>query len=206
MSSSSVDKISTTVEKSKVNIRDIILGVVCVCVLILVIKSLFGSSSGQQAPADPEEELIVPGPAANSLRINASSGLYSYIPAYWYGSAKYTVGGQIRWSTKNNRGILLNPSDDRQILCPIPGLYEFNLSGSMFSNKTDVQNMNMNVNGSIYLAGPVYYTGFIGWRAVSLNNFVVVTNTTTYITYTMGAGLETSVNAPTILTVKYISL
>jgi hypothetical protein len=39
-----------------------------------------------------------------------------------------------------------------------------------------------------------------------LSAFVVVTNTTTYITYTMGAGMETSLSAPTILTAKFISL
>ena len=45
---------SSTPEKSKIDYRDIILGVVCVCVFILVIKALFGSSSGEQGPPGPE--------------------------------------------------------------------------------------------------------------------------------------------------------
>jgi hypothetical protein len=45
---------SSTAEKSKIDYRDIILGVVCVCVFILVIRALFGSSSGEQGPPGPE--------------------------------------------------------------------------------------------------------------------------------------------------------
>jgi hypothetical protein len=146
------------------------------------------------------------GKGANTMLINASSGLYSYLPAFWWGYAQYTVGTTIRWNTKTNRGIVLNPVDDTQILCPIPGLYEFTLSGSIFCNATSVINMNMNVNGSVYLAGPAYYSGLIGWRAISVSAFVVVTNTTTYVQYVMGSGMETSVSAPTILTAKFISL
>jgi hypothetical protein len=146
------------------------------------------------------------GKGAGTCYISSPYGLYSYIPAFWWGYAQYTVGTTIRWNTKNNVGIVLNPANDTQILCPTPGLYEFTLSGSVFCNATSVINMNMNVNGSVYLAGPAYYSGFIGWRAISVNCFVVVTNTTTYITYTMGTGMETSVSAPCILTAKFISL
>jgi hypothetical protein len=148
----------------------------------------------------------VRGKGNNTALIYATAGLYSYTPGYWWGYGKYTVGGNIRWNTFTNRSIVLNHVNDTQILCPTPGLYEFNLSGSIFCNSASIINLNMNVNGSVYLSGPCYYTGFIGWRAISLSAFVVVTNTTTYITYTMGSGMETSIDAPTILTAKYISM
>jgi hypothetical protein len=64
----------------------------------------------------------------------------------------------------------------------------------------------MSVNGSPYLSAPCNYSGFIGWRAISLSAFVYVNNTTTYIQYSMSGGLETSVNYPTILTAKFCGL
>jgi hypothetical protein len=146
------------------------------------------------------------GKGDNTCYIPNSGGLYYYIAGYWWGYAQNQLGGLINWNTFTNRAIVLNPANSTQILCPTPGLYEFNLSGSIFCNAASVINLNMNVNGSVYLAGPCYYTGLIGWRAISLSAFVYVNNTTTYISYTMGAGMQTDGNAPTILTVKFIGL
>ena len=148
----------------------------------------------------------ITGRGANTFFINATAGLYYYIPGYWWGSAQYVVGGIFRWNTFLNRGIVRNPSDSTQIICPTPGLYEFTLSGSIFSNLTSNQNVNIYVNGNLYLTTPVNYSGFVGWRAISLSVFVDVYNTTTYIQYDMSAGLETSLSFPTILTAKFVSL
>ena len=146
------------------------------------------------------------GKGSNTCYIPNSAGLYYYIAGYWWGYAQYIVGGILRWNTFRNRAIILNPSDSTQILCPTPGLYEFTLSGSIFSNLTSIQNLSMSVNGSPYLAAPCNYSGFIGWRAISLSAFVYVNNTSTYIQYSMSGGLETSVNYPTILTAKFCGL
>jgi len=146
------------------------------------------------------------GKGDNTCYIPNSAGLYYYIAGYWWGYAQYTVGGILRWNTFTNRAIRLNPSDSTQIICPTPGLYEFTLSGSIFSNLISIQNLSMSVNGSPYLSAPCNYSGFIGWRAISLSAFVYVNNTSTYIQYSMSAGLETSVSFPTILTAKFLGL
>ena len=151
----------------------------------------------------------ITGRGANTAFIDARSGLYYYIPGYWWGYAQNQMGGILRWNTFINRAIILNPADSTQILCPTPGLYEFNLSGSIYNNVSAVQTLSMFVNGIKYLANPCYYFnngGNTGWQAISLSAFVYVNNTTTYIQYDMTANLLTDGNAPTILTAKYCGL
>jgi hypothetical protein len=148
----------------------------------------------------------VSGYGDNTAFIDSRNGLYSYTPGYWWGYSQYVVGGTFRWNTFLNRGIIRSSSDDTRIICPTPGLYEFTLSGSIYSNLVTNQNVSMYVNGSLYLTTPVNYSGLVGWRAISLSVFVDVYNTTTYIQYIMSAGLETSLSFPTILTAKFISL
>jgi hypothetical protein len=205
--STTVDKISTTVEKSKFNIRDIILGVVCVCVLILVIKALFGSSSGQQAPADPEEELIVAGPVENSLSINTSSaGVYYTTPGYWWGFAvPANTGGLIKWNTFTSRNISLKPGDTSKIMLSQLGLYEFNLSGSCAVTKIN-QSISMFLNDSRYLGAPIYVNNSVSWTSVSVSSLVVIKTKGTFIHYSATDGMQFSDAHPLILTVKYISL
>jgi hypothetical protein len=135
--------------------------------------------------------------------------LYSYIPGYWWGYAQNQLGGTIRWNTFTNRAIRLNPADSTQILCPTPGLYEFNLSGSIYNDVSSVQAVSMFVNGGLYLSRPCYYFnngGNTGWQAISLSAFVYVNNTSTYIQYDMTSRLLTDGNAPTILTAKFCGL
>jgi len=149
---------------------------------------------------------ITQGRGANTAFINSSAGLYAYTPGYWYGTAQYVVGGIFRWTTTINRAIALKVGDDTQVLCPVAGIYEFTMSGSIYSNLITNQNVSMFVNGSAYISAPCNYSGLVGWRAIALSVIVNVTTPNTYIQYTMSAGIESSATFPTVLTVKYLGL
>ena len=146
------------------------------------------------------------GKGSGTCYISSPYGLYYYSPSYWWGYAQTQTGGYLGWNKFSSRNMELQFGNNTQLLVPFAGLWEFTLSGSVYANSTVAQNMNMYVNGSVYLLQPVYYNGLVGWRSVSLSAFVVVTNTTTYISYAMAGNLETNTGAPMILTAKFISL
>jgi hypothetical protein len=154
------------------------------------------------------------GRGANTMLINSTAGLYSYIPAYWWGYAQSQIGGILGWNKYSSRNLELKAGDATQLILPFNGLYELTLSGSIFHGIGSVQTLSMFLNGSTYITSPCYYfnktpsdqPGNIGWEAISLSVFVQVVIPNTYIQYTMTSQLQTSTSAPTILTAKFISL
>ena len=156
----------------------------------------------------------IAGRGANTMLINSTAGLYSYIPAYWWGYASSQIGGILNWNLFSARGIALKVGDATQLILPFNGLYELTLSGSIYHGIGSVQTLSMFLNGNPYITSPCYYfnrtpseqPGNIGWEAISLSAFVQVVIPNTYIQYTITSQLQTSTSAPTILTAKFISL
>ena len=145
----------------------------------------------------------------NTAFIDARSGLYSYMPAYWWGYAQSQIGGTIGWNKLGSRNMDLKTTDNTQLILPYIGVYELNLSGGIYCGVSGIQTVSMFVNGSLYLTNPCYYYNNVGsnsWQAISLSAFVIVSSINTYVQYIMTSSLQTSTGAPTILSAKFISL
>ena len=157
-----------------------------------------------------QDALITKGPATDTVLVPATSGLFSYSPAYWSGYAQSQIGGILKWNPDDARkGIELKVGDITQLILPYVGLYELTLSGSIYNGVSRGQTLSMFVNGVLYLANPCYYfnnDGNTGWQAISLSAFVKVDIPNTYVQYSMTSFLQTSTDARTILTAKFISL
>ena len=147
------------------------------------------------------------GRGANTMLINATSGLYSYSPGYWWGYGSNISGGIINWTGfgATFRNIQLNPVDNTQLILPFNGLYELTISGSVYVGLVS-QGIDMYVNGNKYLALPIFYDTITGWTSASLTAFVMVVIPNTYVQYTATAGIGISSSHPLIYTAKFISL
>jgi hypothetical protein len=142
----------------------------------------------------------------NTAFIDARSGLFSYLPAYWWGYATGQTGGIISWTAFSaTRNIALKVGDATQLILPYIGLYELNLTGGVYVGAIN-QGINMYLNGGLYLSQPIYYNTITGWTSSALSAFVQVVSVNTYIQYTLTSNLGVSSSVPLILTAKFISL
>jgi hypothetical protein len=145
------------------------------------------------------------GRGANTMLINASAGLYSYLPAFWWGYAGNQTGGTVGWIKFASRNMELKTGDNTQLILPYIGWWEINVSGGVYIGSTN-QNMNMYFNGSLYLNQPIYFNSAVGWTNASLSAFVQVVSVNSYIYYAIAGSMQTSSSIPFILTAKFISL
>ena len=149
---------------------------------------------------------LVSGKGTNTMLINSSSGLYSYLPCFWWGYAQNQTGGIIRWNTFSpTRSIAINPNDSTQLILPFIGVYELTLSGSV-NVGAGSQAITMFLNGGRFIGEPCFFQTTTGWTSASLNVFVNVVGANTYIQYDLTSSLSTAASHPLILTAKFISL
>jgi hypothetical protein len=142
----------------------------------------------------------------NTALIDSRNGLFTYNPGYWWGYSIGQTGGFISWAPYSDRkGIALKVSDVTQLLLPYIGLYEIVLSGSVYVGAVN-QNINMYVNGSLYLTNPCFFQTLTGWTSCSLNVIVPAYVVNTYVQFDLSAGLGTNTFAPLFLKAKFISL
>ena len=138
--------------------------------------------------------------------INCPSGLYSYSPAYWWGYAKTQTSGIIEWIPYNDRkAIALKVGDATQLLLPYIGLYEIALSGSIYVGSAS-QNLDMYVNGSLYLQNACFFQTITGWTSCSLNVIVPAYTVNTYVQFTLSGSLGTATSIQLFLKAKFLSL
>jgi hypothetical protein len=148
----------------------------------------------------------ISGKGANTCLVDARNGLFNYLPAYWWGYSIGQTGGIITWAPYSDRkGIALKVGDVTQLLLPYIGLYEIVLSGSVYVGAVN-QNINMYVNGSLYLTNPCFFQTITGWTSASLNVIVPAYVVNTYVQFDLSAGLGTNTFAPLFLKAKFISL
>ena len=148
----------------------------------------------------------VSGRGANTALIDARNGLYSYSPAYWWGYADNHTGGIITWFAYSDRkGIALKVGDRTQLLLPFIGLYEIALSGNIYVGAVS-QNLDVYVNGSLYLQNACFFQTITGWTACSLNVIVPAYTVNTYVQFTLSGSLGTATSIQLFLKAKFLSL
>jgi len=132
--------------------------------------------------------------------------LFSYSPAYWWGYANNGTGGIISWVEYSDRkAIALKVGDATQLLLPYIGLYEISLSGNLYIGVAN-QNLDVYVNGTIYLSNACYYNTATGWTVASLNVIVPAYTVNTFVQFTRAANMLTATNVQLFLKAKFISL
>jgi hypothetical protein len=142
----------------------------------------------------------------NTAIIDSRSGLFTYNPGYWWGYAKTQTSGIIQWVPYDDRkAIALKVGDATQLLLPYIGLYEIVLSGNVYVGAIN-QNLDMYVNGGLYLQNACYFQTLTGWTSASLNVLVPAYSVNTYVQFTLSAGLGTATSVQLFLKAKFISL
>ena len=151
------------------------------------------------------------GRGTNTCFINAPSGFYSYIPAYCQLVATAFNDSIVTWefwtagSTTHNIGFSLQYSNTR-IIQPFQGLYEVNISGTVYGQASLFADVKLNVINMRYYS--------IAYQSSSAINGWLVNVSGSQITRPHEAGYEVSVNGarwwnseyPLYMTIKFISL
>lgn len=143
----------------------------------------------------------------NTCFINAPSGFYSHIPAFYFGYISGASGGNFTPSVLSSRGIT---SSSNLITLPYIGTYEVSLSGTVVTTGVPFAIYHY-VAGVLYPYAGInnqYYSAIAGYVPVSYNCFVTTTviNTTTNFTYYTPTFNAINPSAPTFITIKYIGL
>ncbi len=149
----------------------------------------------------------VTGKGANTMFINATAGVYSYVPAYYFGYFSSASGGNFTPTSLSSRGITTNTN---LITLPYIGTYEIILSGTVITSSVPFAIYHY-VAGVLYPYAGInnqYYGSVIGYLPVSYTSFVTTTtvNTTTNFTYYTPSFGSINTAAPTFITIKYIGL
>jgi hypothetical protein len=142
----------------------------------------------------------------NTAFVDSRNGLFTYNPGYWWGYAKTQTSGIIEWIPYDDRkAIALKVGDATQLLLPYIGLYEITLSGNVYVGAIN-QNLDMYVNGSLYLQNACYYNTATGWTSASLNVIVPAYSVNTFVQFALSANMQTATNVQLFLKAKFLSL
>ena len=141
----------------------------------------------------------------NTAFIDSRKGMFSYIPCCWWGYAVNQTGTILGWTKYASRNMELQTGNNTRLVLPYIGIYEITVSGSV-NIGTANQNMNMYLDGSVYLLQPIFFTSAVGWTSSSLTAFVITTTVNQYVSYAMSGAMSTNTNTPFILCAKFISL
>jgi hypothetical protein len=147
------------------------------------------------------------GKGTNTAFINATAGLYGYMPAYYYGYFSSASGGNFTPSGLSSRAITTSTN---LITLPYIGTYEICLSGTVITSSVPFAIYHF-VAGVLHPYAGVnnqYYSAVTGYLPVSYTSFVTTTvvNTTTNFTYYVPSFGSINTGAPTFVTIKYIGL
>jgi hypothetical protein len=145
------------------------------------------------------------GRGANTMLINATAGLYSYMPAFWWGYSGNQTGGIVGWIKYSSRNMDLKTGDNTQLILPYIGWWEVHVSGGVHIGVTN-QNFNLYLNGGLYITNANYFSTAIGWTAASSSILVYVNSANSYFQIAITNGMTISNSVPFILTAKFISL
>jgi hypothetical protein len=151
----------------------------------------------------------VVGRGTNTMLLNAPSGVYGYMPAYFYGYFSLASSGTFTTTAISSKAITINTTN---IVLPYIGTYNIILSGSININ-AGIFAIYHYVNGSPYpfgsLTNAVYWNNATaGYNPVSYNTIVTTASTninTSFGYYTPGFGSISS-NQPVFVTIFYSSL
>jgi hypothetical protein len=147
----------------------------------------------------------ITGKGNNTMFINASSGLYSYLPAFWWGYAGNQTGGIVGWIKFGSRNMELKTSDNTQLIFPYIGWWEVNVSGGVYIGNVN-QNFNLYLNGSVYINNANYFNTAVGWTSASSSVLIQVVSVNSYFQIAIAGSMQTNASVPLILTAKFISL
>ena len=148
------------------------------------------------------------GRGTNTMLINATAGLFSYMPAFYWGYTGNQTNGSLSWNTLSTqtRNMSLQSGDSSKLLLPYIGFYEISLSGSAAFNGS-ANTIHMYVNGVIYITSAVYVGAAYGWLPIAFNSIVNCTSVNTDVRFYVASGSISFQTSPAcILTAKFISL
>jgi len=141
----------------------------------------------------------------NTCYICAPSGLFSFMPAYYFGIFSGVSGGNFTLTSLQARSL---SSTSNVIYITLAGWYEITLSGTIIT--TGLPNAVYHyINGTLYPYSGInncYMSTVIGYQQISYNCLVYVntSSTTNFTYYTVNTPLINT-SAPTFVTIKYIS-
>jgi hypothetical protein len=147
----------------------------------------------------------ISGKGDNTALIDSRSGLFSYLPAFWWGYAGNQTGGIVGWIKFGSRNMDLKSTDNTQLIFPYIGWWEVNVSGGVYIGNIN-QNFNLYLNGGLYITNANYFNTAVGWTSASSSVLIQVVSVNSYFQIAIAGSMTLSGSVPLILTAKFISL